>query len=503
MKNQKKSFRILKTVLFCALLLGTVALVSRIVERKASIVRFKPFLDRPDDYDVLFMGDSHVVNGVFPMELWERYGIASYNIASYGNTLPVSYWAMMNALDYAHPKLMVIGIKDVEKSYKLSGNSGDVHTAMDCYPLSFTKIRAIEDLMDDPYAMDDEGHYYTDLKWEYYFTLGKYHSRWSELEKNDFFCELNRKKGGEMAVNVADPREYDIIDENLIAEENGVGFVYLRKMIEECQSRGIEVLLTQLPYPATENEQMYANAVYYIAEEYGVDYIDFVNLDQVVDYEVDCYDSFSHLNPSGARKVTDYLGRYIVDHYDIADHRGEERYKSWEEDDKAYLEEKADYIRGQAKLRNLLMLLHDDAFSVCVFVEKDSPLYQDDKLMTLMQNIAREHIFEEDAFSKWSDSLFPLTRLEDAAAQNEPYFAVIDRKNGAVQEYVGNASFADMETSFGTLSYRAQEKEASLRLAKDGQEAAYFEEDKTGEQTGVRLLVIDAETGEPVAERYF
>lgn len=495
---KKKLIRLLKTVMFCALLFAVLALITRVCERKASTIRFKPFLDRAEEYDVLFIGDSHSVNAIFPVDLWQDYGIAAYNIASYGNTLPVSYWAMMNALDYANPRLMVIGIKDVQRKNKVSGSSSDVHTALDCYPLSLTKIRAIEDLMNTPYAVDDDGNYYADLKPEYYFTLGKYHSRWSEISPSDFHYSLNNQKGGEMVIGVAEPNDYDIIDEDWAIEEEGAGFEYLRRMIEECQSRGIEVMLIHLPYPCKEEDQMVANAVRYIAEEYGLNYVDFVNLDQVVDYGVDMYDPYSHLNPSGARKVTDFLGRFIVDHYDIPDRRDDESYQHWAADTDAYVDYKLSLLRGESDLHNLLMLLHDSRFSVCLSIARGSSLYDDAKAMQLLQNIAREHIFEEDAFAKWSNALFPLTELDAAAEQKDAYFLMLDRPNGVIEERVGDES-AELTASFGALAYRAEDGVPSLTLEKAGAQTSY------GGQGGadIRILIIDDRTGEVAAERQF
>lgn len=497
----KKGILLLKTVLFCALLVCTLACVSKILERKASTIRFKPFLDHAEDFDVLFIGDSHTVNGVFPMDLWQGYGIAAYNMASYGNTLPVSYWVMMHALEYANPKLMVIGIKDVHVHNKVSGSSGDLHTAMDCFPLSPLKVRAIEDLTNVPYSVDDEGNYYADLKWEYYFTLGKYHSRWSELSEADFHYSLNDQKGGEMAIGVADPRDYDIIDEDRALEEEGYGFEYLRKMIEECQSRNIDVLLTHLPYPCSENDQMAANAVRYIAEEYGVAYVDFVNLDQVVDYEVDCYDSFSHLNPSGARKVTDYFGRLISEHYDIPDRRGEASHRSWEADLGAYIDHKLAYLRSQGDLRNLLMLLHDSCFSACIAIREDSPVYDDGKALRLLQNIAREHIYEEDAFAKWSNTLFPLASLDAAAENRDAYFLLLDRANGLLEERVGNDLSAQWDTSFGRVDYRAEAGRIGLSIEQDGVCTPYAGPD--GAPADIRILIVDDRTGEVAASLAF
>ena len=64
----------------------------------------------------------------------------------------------------------------------------------------------------------------------------------------------------------------------------------------------------------------------------------------------------------------------------------------------------------QSELASALMLLHDDDFACTVTVSAGNALFESDKLMTLMQNIAREHVFEEDLFAKWSNSLFPLER---------------------------------------------------------------------------------------------
>ena len=75
-----KAGKILKTITFCILLFGVIAGVSRLVERKESREKMQPFLSRAEEYDVLFLGDSIMNTGVFPMEIWEKYGIAGYNI---------------------------------------------------------------------------------------------------------------------------------------------------------------------------------------------------------------------------------------------------------------------------------------------------------------------------------------------------------------------------------------------------------------------------------------
>lgn len=115
------------------------------------------------------------------------------------------------------------------------------------------------------------------------------------------------------------------------------------------------------------------------------------------------------MNPSGARKVSDYLGRYITEHYDVADRRGEAAYAAWADDAAAYREKKLADFENQSELASSLMLLHDDDFACTVTIGAGNALFENEKLMTLMQNIAREHVFEEDlfasgptAFSRWN-----------------------------------------------------------------------------------------------------
>lgn len=500
MMKKKNALRLIEAAVFCLLLLACVLFSAKVVERKASVSHLRPFLNHAEDYDVLFVGDSLVINGIFPMEMWEDYGVAGYNLASYGNTIPVTYWSLMNALDYADPQVVVIGIKDVEKRYKLSGSSSDLHTAFDGYPLSLTKIRAIEDLTDDPDAMDDAGVRYADMKWEYYFTLGKYHDRWSELGKNDFQPELNIQKGANMLVDVAEAEEYEIIDEWEATEENGCGFDYLRKMIETCIDRGIHVLLVHLPYPASDSAQRHANAVISIADEYGVDYIDFVNLDQVVDYGTDCYDERNHLNASGAKKVSDYLAQYIVDHYGIPDRREHEAYTHWWADYDQYIGHKRSFIEWQNELDKLLMLLHDRHFSAVIALDRNAPAYHDEKNGLLLHNAAREHVFEQDAFSKWSNALFPLEKLDEAVVEGCAYLAILDRKNQQINEWTEKDGPSEVQTSFGRLSFGSEDGKVSMRI---GQAELEMQKAEGNEAAYVHVLVVDDRTGETVKLFHF
>lgn len=491
--TRQSAWRILQTFTFCMLLLFALSHASNVLERKESRNRFGPFFEQKEDFDVLFLGNSHMVDSVMPLELFENYGIVSYNMGGYGNSIPLSYWVLRNALDYTTPRVVVLEIHNVRKTYRLSGSSGDEHKALDVFPLSMNKARAIEDLMSDPEAFNDDGYAYPDLKWEFYFPIGKYHSRWNALDKEDFTENPNRDKGAGISVGVSIPEDYYIIDENDVMEENGFGFEYLRKIIEECQARNIDVLLTHMPFPADEDEQREGNTVWYIADEYGVDFIDFVNMDQVADYHTDLMDS-SHLNISGARKVTDFLGEYLVARYGLEDRRGDSRYADWHEEVSEYRARTISRIRYESSLEKILLLAHDQQLGVCICVPENASLYRSEKLMRLMQNIGREHVFEEDMFAKWSNALFPLEKLDAAAAAGERYVAVIS--GDSVEEWAGDELESRIDTALGCIAVR---DDASLLYVDAGEtRTPLFGEENAFGMEDVQLVFFDRHTGDIV-----
>lgn len=458
----KKSIKsILSAAVFLAVLLLLLAGLSRVLEHKGSREKITPFLERAQQADVLFFGDSHAYSGIYPMELWEDYGIASYNLANYNLTIPASYWVMRNALEHCQPKVVVLDVNQIWEQEKLCESSSDVHTGLDGFPLSRVKLEAIFDLMDDPLITDKNGQRYRDLRAEFVFPFIKYHTRWNDLTMRDLKPHYNQELGGERNIAVAKPEAYEITAST--ADEQGFGFAYLRRFIEHCQGRGIRVMLTNLPYPCPNNneEQLYTNAVTYTAEEYGIEYFDFVYMDQIVDYSTDCYDPASHLNPSGAWKVTDFIGQQLSQAYDLPDRRKDASYEAWARDYAAYRELKLQSLREETDPYSFLMLLADPSFSAILLMPEDSAVYTDALAMQLVQNAGRRRLTPEDMDEAvWSDSLTPLELLMQP--ESGPYMAVIDRHNETIGECTGGGS---VSTSFGSVTLDGSTWAASVQQA--------------------------------------
>ena len=138
--------RISATVCFAVLFIIIVSKISDIFERKYSYSKYYDFYQQKQDFDVLFLGTSHVLNAVYPMELWRDHGIISYNLANHSENICTNYWQLRNALDHTKPKAVVIDLYAVDGDDKV--NDRYLHNFTDEVPFSLTKMKMVQDLLE-------------------------------------------------------------------------------------------------------------------------------------------------------------------------------------------------------------------------------------------------------------------------------------------------------------------------------------------------------------------
>lgn len=403
MKKDNKfiGYYILTIILF----LVCITTISKIVERKDSYIKYSSFFEQEADFDVLFMGSSHVVNGILPMELWDDYGIVSYNMGGHGNRLPTTYVVLKEALMYTNPKLVVLDCYNLTSDRMYSDSMEHVHLSLDSFPLTYSKVRGVYELFGD-YKLGAE------FLWDFV----TYHNRWDSLTMDDFLPQPSPEKGAETKIGVATPNEVSIISSDIKFEGNTNGIKYLKKIIELCQEKNIEIVLAYLPFPANEEEQAAANRVADIANEYHVPYLNFLNIEDLVNYDTDCVDSSSHLNPSGAKKVTDYFGQYIASNYSFSNKHNVPAYQSWHDDYLKYIDYKISLLKKEALLNNYLMLLYDNDFTYEIIVDNSTSLLMDKQLPILLQNLDNNYSVLSTQEYSFSIKVFFNNKLVDEAS---------------------------------------------------------------------------------------
>lgn len=468
----KKGMKNLASALLCGLLvLLAVRSAWKFLERKTSYVKNDGFYSYDGDFDVLFLGSSHMVMGVLPMELWKEYGIVSYNLANYGQWIPVDYWALKNALQYTKPKLVVLDVRaiDIDGNKYSPEHESQLHETFDGMPLSRTKASAIWDLLPKGKRM------------EYLFDFSIYHTRWNELDAS-FWKET--KPSPEKGANVDNSNNFDevavapilppvLVDKGEMYMEETTGKEYLRKIIALCEEEEIELLLTALPHSPNEDYQRWLNSAQAIAEEYDVPYFDMITEDAFVNYDTDFFDD-AHLNSSGAKKTTHELGKYVMEHYPLTDWRESEIAPQWERDYRKYVKFKLKWLKKQKDLKAYLMLLADRQWDIVLDIY-DKSIFKDDYCVTLLENLG-----------------------VDRAKLTEGADCIVIGEGGKSAEVIENfhASEGVTQTALGDLGLFIDEMDEngnilaySITLDGEGRYLAPLQEN-----AGLRVLVMDQDT---------
>lgn len=447
----KKWIQALLSVLVIATMtVGMLAGLTRLTGRKYGASKNDAFYAQEEDFDVLLFGTSHMVETVFPMELWRDYGIVSYNLGSNTARLPLTYWILQGALEHTSPRLVVVDCYGLSGNIKGAGVYSMYHDGLDFFRPGLTQIRAVLDT-----RADDVGR--LECLWD--FAL--FHNRWTELSKNDFVPAVSPEKGAESQMNVTSISAAEmppVIDSPQMSAEDTAGVEYLHRIIQTCRQQGIEVLLTYMCCGTSETEaaQQEANRAAAIAEEYDIGFVNLLHSD-VVDLRTDMRDR-SHVNPSGARKVTELLGQYITEHYDIPDRREDPAYAGWYEDYEDYTAFKIEslaapevvyqYENGKTyeiNFRNYLMLLHDRRLSFCVFLDGNRLWRENEAYTCLLANA-------------WIEP--------EKLPPDEPVLAVVDNLSGNVS-YLTAGEAAD--TGFGRVTFTLSEGSYAVQI--DGESA--------------------------------
>ena len=285
--------------------------------------------------DVIFAGSSHMNNAAYPLILWEKYGITSYNHAQSGQILPVSYYACKDVIEQYHPQVLVL---DVYMLYhaKKTGKITWMHQSFDRMSL-LNRVSGVLDLIPKE-------------QWkEFLVPMSLYHARWESLTQRDFTydrSELDVNRGCAMNFTRATDitgLTMEIVDASVKIEPPEVAVDYLTRIAELCQQTGTKLLLVALPYFTSDdvaetthkmsNDQAYFNWVSDFADQYVAAYINYFHLVDEIGFNwYEHLFNYSHMNYWGGMIITEHLGQYLHDHYDLPDYRNDPLYENWNSD---------------------------------------------------------------------------------------------------------------------------------------------------------------------------
>lgn len=323
--------RILKTILFCVLVLAMLNFITRLFTPKwlenrwASAKTNETFYELEDNsIDVGFYGSSVVAAAVDPFQIYKEEGISSYNFGVMSQNMMGTYFWVKESLRTQKPKVVCVEVKAAGRTQ--DKDQDKARKSYDYMEWSKNKIQ---------YAYENEHTYHKDELWDYLFPLAKYHDRWQDLIYDDFdFISGNyisytrgmvtltsecREKDPELA----DTQGIKLDPKDIKTDFNRVNEAYLRRIITDCQEQGIKVILFKTPDSNWTTKKH--NHIVEIANSYkDVDFLDLSTRDwfegQNFVYATEASDYY-HVNLIGTKKVSAYLGAYLKKHCDLPDRR--------------------------------------------------------------------------------------------------------------------------------------------------------------------------------------
>lgn len=327
-------------------------------DKVADAAKFEYYYnEEKDSIDALILGTSHPSRGILPMEMYELYGIKSYNLANSLQSIEASYYTLQEAIKSQHPQIV---IWDVSNLYISEVNEAAWRLAIDEIALGKNKV-----LLTKEYLKKIEDTRETTIN--LLFPLLEYHTRWKELSKQDFnfkICNLYYGKGGEIYSSVTgavSAEKMNSMVNDLLRNNEKVIYEYNRGVFSEkheenvlysteipstniewfykikklCDINDIQLLAIKVP---TVKEPQWNNSAWSIekykkvkafCDENGVAYYDLLyDTDVGFDWNKDSSDGGYHLNLYGAQKLSLNLGSYLKEHYELSDERNEQ----WDRD---------------------------------------------------------------------------------------------------------------------------------------------------------------------------
>ena len=336
------------------------------------------YQNEPNTVDVLFLGSSHMYSNINTGILWKDYGISAYDLGGAEQPFWNTYYYIKEALKTQRPKVLAV---EIYSATIQKGHYQGIWTIENLFGMQFNQnfIEAAQESIQADWHSD------------YINRFARYHSRYSRITKEDFVydSEMRTFKGFDPKFGTTALETPNIEHVTELTAPNEKMADYMIQIINLAKEEDIPILLLCAPYDITEESQKVFNCFYQYAEENGVPYLDFNKRYEElgIDFTQDFKD-WSHLNEKGNEKYTRYLGDYLKANYDLADHRGDEKYASWDENTKLLEHELQGYRLTQiTDLREYLERISSNGSA-----EAD----QDYSIMLSARNIDDVNIFSQE-----------------------------------------------------------------------------------------------------------
>lgn len=378
---KKKLQALVPSVIFLGILVFVLLQINKILEPKyvyknstwPTTSSYHEFYKmRENTVDVLFFGSSVCVNAFAPQEIYNRYGIRSYNLGSEQQSIFLSYYWLKEALRFQKPRAVVLDTRylfGIHNENAINTTEGLTRKCLDPMRLSPVKAKAVWEL----------GHFdKKQSRLSYLFTNIRFHSRWAHLSELDFTEEQYTRaplKGfgpiasyGPKEFKTFTPRDKKILRDKLTPVEKRM-FEYLRRMARLCKEEKIALILLSLP--GNPMNDAINNTLTKFSAENKIAYYNLCEKDNYarIGAKLPRESVISHENIWGARKMSAWAGNLLATKYKVPCVKDEQ----WEATKKYYASTiKAAELSHITDFAQYLRTMQDENFSIFISVRDNA-----------------------------------------------------------------------------------------------------------------------------------
>ena len=258
--------------------------------------------------DVLFIGSSLTYCNIIPAVFWEETGLTAWDVTGPELTVPGAYHYLRQALKTQSPQAVFIEISAV----LYPRHTGFTKTVIGQMPWGRDRIEMI--------ISEAEPENRLGLIFPLFF----YHSRWSELSRDDIsvFCD---GYGTDMSAGYTYLNQYRVpegyverTDSGKDAQNNERNLQYLLKIAQVCREAGITPVFYESPAASTMPRSLMDPVYEALSAIEGAVVVNFNDHRDAIGaaLEGDYYDPL-HYNAVGAEKFSRFLAGWVTENLDL------------------------------------------------------------------------------------------------------------------------------------------------------------------------------------------
>lgn len=258
--------------------------------------------------EVIVYGSSHAWKGCDTRVMYDKYGIEAYNYGCHWQGINTTLLFLQDSLRTQTPKVICVDTYQCNTVRQDMDMTGEIY-----YTRAIKNFDGKRKYLKKCFGDNIERYI------SYYFPIVMFHDNWNAVRSENYskqnISQVVELRGFYPSDNIFEgeiPNYKDFSQRRLSDDATEI----LDEIVRSCREKNISIIFYTCPFMG--EYRSYSNAMQKYCDRNNCVYLDLFQYcdDMGLNGETDFRDA-THLNTNGAKKVADFLGKYIVENYNI------------------------------------------------------------------------------------------------------------------------------------------------------------------------------------------